>query len=149
MPQGSAGGSGERQSGYGAMNTGDRTMPGGGLNAPQPMSGQQVQRAYTESLRELREMRQQFADAPETRNEIDRLIRDMQRLDPAKFPGNPALVDKMRAQVLPALEQLELRLRAEVDQREGGLARSGISDTVPAGYTDAVAEYFRRLSRGK
>ena len=149
-PFGPAGGYSERHPGYGAMNTGDRPLPAGPLPPPGAiLSGEQVQRIYNQSLRELRAMRQEFADSPETRQEIERLLREMQRLDPARFPGNPALVEKMRAQVLPALEQLELRLRAEVEQRDGALARAGVSDKVPPGYADAVAEYFRRLSRGK
>jgi hypothetical protein len=144
MPQGGRGGSGERHSGFGAMNSGD-WQP----NAGATVNPQQMQRAYSESLRELRELRQQFANSPESREEIDRLIKDMQRIDPAKFPGNPALVDKMRSQVLPALEGLELQLRREIEASEGTDARAGTADRIPNGYSNAVAEYFRRLGRAK
>jgi hypothetical protein len=45
------------------------------------------------------------------------------------------------------VDQLELKLRQEVDDKEAGQVRAGDSLPVPAGYQDAVAEYFRRLSK--
>lgn len=147
---GMRGGSGERHPGYGAMNNGETQPNIGNAPAPQQSNVGQMQRAYADSLRELRELRQQFGEsAPESRDEIDRLIRDMQRIDPSRFPGNPQLVDKMRSQVLPALEQLELQLRRDLDASEGSLARSGSSDKIPQGYSNAVAEYFRKLGKSK
>jgi hypothetical protein len=71
----------------------------------------------------------------------------MQRLDPARF-GQPALVEQLRTQVLTGLEQLELQLRRQQDQEQGGQVRSSAGRPVPAGYQEPVAEYFRRLSKG-
>jgi len=54
----------------------------------------------------------------------------------------------MRAQLLPVLEQLELKLRRDLEDKQGeGQARSATPDRVPSGYAEQVADYFRRLSR--
>lgn len=130
------------------MNRGDLQV-GSGSAAQQRGSAEQAARAYSEGLQGLRQLRQQLADSPDSRAEVDRLIQEMQRIDPNRFPGNPQLVEKMRTQVLPALEQLELQLRRELDGAESGLARSSGTDRIPAGYDQAVAEYFRRLGKAK
>jgi hypothetical protein len=87
----------------------------------------------------------------ETKAELDRLLREMQQLDPRKFPGNPALLGRIDAELLPQLEQLELRLRRKLDSvaPAGSQVRSGSQASAPAGYGDAVADYFRRLSKGR
>jgi hypothetical protein len=144
------GGGADRFGARGQINAGDwRANVSGVAPARRPVDPAEAQRAYSEGLRGLRELRQQLAESPETRAEVDRLIQEMQRIDPARFPGNPALVEKMRSQVLPALEQLELQLRREIDGADAGLARAGGSERVPDGYGEAVAEYFRRLGRAK
>ncbi len=149
--EGQRGGGGDRQSpGYSSMNSGNQPNVQG--SAPQgrnQVNTGQMQRAFSDGLRDLREMRRELSDSPESRQEVERVIREMQGIDPSRFPGNPQLVDKMRAQVLPALEQLELQLRRELDASEPGVARTGTSDKVPQGYSNAVAEYFRKLSKGK
>ena len=38
-------------------------------------------------------------ESPEMQKEIEQMIRDMQRLDPGKFTGNPELVERIRAEV--------------------------------------------------
>ena len=73
------------------------------------------------------------------------LIQEMQRLDPRRFPGNPALVEQLHTQVLNDVDKLELQLRRQADDKSGQI-RSSDSAPVPSGYQDAVAEYFRRLS---
>jgi hypothetical protein len=47
------------------------------------------------------------------------------------------------------MEQVEMLLRRKVDQSDNGSVRSAAGETVPQGYGDAVAEYFRKLSKGK
>ena len=51
------------------------------------------------------------------------------------------------AQVLSDVDKLELRLQRSANDKQSGQVRSSDTDTVPAGYQDAVAEYFRRLSK--
>ena len=52
-------------------------------------------------------------------------------------------------QVIPRIEELELELRRKLEEKEGGQVRTGGVERVPQGYADAVAEYFRRLSKSK
>jgi hypothetical protein len=60
--------------------------------------------------------------------------------------GDPReLSDRVDRLVVPALEQLELQLRHQLDQ-DSQVRNSG-AEHVPEGYSDAVAEYYRRLSK--
>lgn len=107
-----------------AMNLGDREFRGGGGNL----------------ARELSQLRQELRGDPEMEASIDQLLREVRRLDPSRFPGNP----KLLSQILPGVEQLEILLRRKL---EGGQVRSGAGEKVPEGYSGPVAEYFRRLSK--
>ena len=78
--------------------------------------------------------------------DVQELIREVQRLGPGNFPGDPALVDQLRTQLLANVDKLELQLRRDLDAQQSGQIRSGDSYRVPEGYQDPVAEYFRRLS---
>jgi len=59
------------------------------------------------------------------------------------------LLEQMRAQILPNMQQMELQLRRKLEEKTGGQIRSSANERVPTGYGDAVAEYFRKLSKGK
>jgi hypothetical protein len=72
----------------------------------------------------------------------------MYRLDPHLAPGNPELMNRIESQMLTGVEQIELQLRRQLDD-QGGVVRSGSAESVPQGYADSVAEYFRRLSKEK
>ncbi len=48
-----------------------------------------------------------------------------------------------------ALDRLEAMLRRKLEEKQSGQARTGASDRVPEGYSQAVADYFRRLSKNK
>ena len=51
---------------------------------------------------------------------------------------------------MAGLEQVEIELRRKVDVNGvNGSVRSPGNETVPQGYQDAVADYFRKLSGGK
>lgn len=103
--------------------------------------------AWMDALRQLRELREQGATSDETREELDRLLRQMQRLDPARF-GGPLLAERIERELLPQLEQLELKLRRELGEKTAP-PRAAAPAKAPPGYAEAVAEYFRRLSRGR
>lgn len=133
---------------YGGFDTGNNTPQGGPPvqpdNSPIP-----PQRAYQDAMNELNQLRQAAPDDPETKREIQDLIREMQRLDPSRFPGNPALVEALHTQVLAEVDKLDLELRRQLDAQQGGQVRSGDSRPAPPGYEDSVAEYYRRLSKTK
>ena len=98
-------------------------------------------RNYRDTLRELENNKQIGKDLRDT-------IHDMYRLDPRLAPGNPELMNRIESQMLTGVEQIELQLRRLLDD-QGGAVRSGSAEPVPQGYADAVAEYFRRLSKEK
>ena len=131
---------------YGGMNTGNNL---GQLPSPASPDTTPVppERAYQEGVAELDRLRQTVKDDPEALRQVQELIREMQRLDPSRFPGNPALVEQLHDQVLGDVDKLELQLRRAQDGKQSGQVRSTDSLPVPAGYEDAVADYFRRLSK--
>lgn len=141
--QGYAGG-GQRRTDFSAMNRGEWQPQDPGNVAPRPGD---PSAAYGERLRDLSQLRAALRDYPDVAGDIQQLIREMERLDPRRFAGNPRLLEQMRAQVLPRLENIELQVRRKLEEGSGGNVRSGASEQVPSAYADAVAEYFRRLSR--
>lgn len=98
--------------------------------------------------RDLAQLRQSLADNPDLAKEVADLAREIQRANIGATQG-AELDDRLKRQVLPSIEQLELLLRRKVDEQRAGNIRSGTPDVVPPGYADAVAEYFRKLSKGK
>jgi hypothetical protein len=104
-------------------------------------------RVYQEGMSELSRLRRSVADDPEARRQVDELVRSLQKLDPRRFPGNPAMVDELYARVLSGVDKLELQLRHEPAESQPGQVRSDNPAPMPAGYQTAVADYFRRLSK--
>jgi hypothetical protein len=140
---------GEQRRDFSAMNRGDWRPTEPGNVAPRPSDPSEMARAYREGLSDLSRLRQALQDRTDWAADIQKLIREMERLDPKRFPGNPELVEQLRTQVLPQLERLELQLRRKLEEGAGEHVRSGASEQVPPGYGDAVAEYYRRLSRAR
>jgi hypothetical protein len=96
---------------------------------------------YRHTLRELE-------NNPQIGKDLRDSIQNLYRLDPRLSPGNPELMNRIESQMLTGVEQIELQLRRQLDD-QGGAVRSGSTEPVPQGYADAVAEYFRRLSKEK
>jgi len=94
-------------------------------------------------MRELNQLRQMVQGDQQAMKEVQELAKQMQQLDPSRFPGNPAMVEQMHREMLSSIDRIELQL-----QRDGASeARTGKPYAVPAGYQDSVAEYYRRLSK--
>jgi hypothetical protein len=130
---------------YGNLDTGNNTPTGSPRqpdNSPIP-----PQRAYDDTLRDLNQLRQSVREDPESAKEVQELIQEMEKLDPSRFPGNPALVEQLHSQVLADVDKLELQLRRQLDDKDAGQVRMGDTKTVPQGYEESVAEYYRRLSK--
>ena len=132
---------------YGGFDTGNNTPSGSPIrpdNSPIP-----PQRAYDDSMRDLNQLRQAVKEDPEMAKQVQDLIKQMERLDPSRFPGNPALVQQLHSQALTEIDKLELQLRRQIDEKESGQVRSGDTKNVPQGYEESVADYYRRLSKNK
>jgi hypothetical protein len=99
-----------------------------------------------EARRDLAEIRAAYRDNPELAGQVQRLERALQDLTFGN-PSGPELQERLNRTILPQLETLEVQLRTELAAEQGGQVRSAATDRTPAGYADAIAEYFRRLSR--
>jgi Domain of unknown function (DUF4175) len=131
------------------INTGNNRY--GSPRQQTPASGVSANPADTEGeyqlgMRELNQLRQMAASDPLTAKDVTELTRQMQHLDPSRFPGNPAIVEQMHQEILSSLDRIELQLQ------RGGVssqARTGKPDSVPTGYQESVAEYYRQLSKSR
>jgi hypothetical protein len=142
------GGGGRDGTVWGNFDTGNNTPHARGQQqaAPTDASGNpaDTERTFDQGLRELNQLRQMIHDDPQASKDVADLTRQMQNLDPRRFPGNPAMVEHMHQEILGSVDKLELEL-----QREGAAsqARTGKPSAIPAGYQDSVAEYYRKLSK--
>ena len=130
---------------WGNINTGNNRYGAPGERpTPAGPSGEDTERIFQQGMRDLDELRRMVQNDPQAAKEVAELTRQMQRLDPSRFPGNPAMVERMQRELLSSFDRLELLLR-----RDGAssAARTGKSYAVPAEYQESVAEYYRRLSK--
>jgi hypothetical protein len=104
-----------------------------------------LERTFQQTVDTLNQLSQNVQSDPEIARQVQELEREMQRLDPRRFPGNPALLEQLHGQVLSEVDKLELQLRRKADDQQSQI-RSSAPINVPPGYQDAVADYFRRLS---
>ncbi len=133
---------------WGNFDTGNNTPRTRGQQQPAPAdaSGNPAdsERFFDQRMRDVNQLRQMVRDDPQAEKDVADLARQMQRLDPSRFPGNPAMVEQMHWEIVNSVDKIELEL-----QRDGtsSQARTGPPDTVPAGYQEPVADYYRRLSK--
>ena len=148
---------GDRRSGGGAVgtawnniNTGNNHFDRSGRavapdNSPVPAD---PERTFQQGLAELNQLHHLAQNDPAALKEVQELAREMQRLDPRRFPGNPAMVEQLHTEVLSGVDKLELQLRHDADDQPGQV-RTSKDSAVPPGYEEAVADYYRRLSKGQ
>ena len=131
---------------WGNINTGNNSY-GAGPSRPAPADPSRnpadTEQSYRQQLSELGRLGQMVQGDPALSREVRDLTRQLQNLDPKRFPGNPALVEQMHSEVLSSIDRIELQLLNNGATTE---ARSGRPMVTPSGYQDAVADYYRRLS---
>jgi hypothetical protein len=118
---------------------GERPAPAGPSN-----NYNDTERTFQQGMRNLNRLGDMVRNDPQAAKEVAELARQMQRLDPNRFSGNPAMVERMQRELLGSVDKLELLLRYKV---AGNDARTSKSDAVPPEYQESVADYFRRLSK--
>jgi hypothetical protein len=143
-----AGGPGGRDRQYGGYDTGNTHISGQAAAPYQGPTPADTQREIDQGLNLLNQVRAAVQDSPEARQQLQGLIEQMRNLDPSRFPGNPALVEQMHQQLVSGVDALELQLRRQLEEKQGGTIRNTDPSKVPAGYQDSVAEYYRKLSSG-
>jgi hypothetical protein len=130
-------------SGYDAGNT---RISGHAVAPQQGSNPADTQHQIDQGLNLLNGVRTVVQDSPEARQQLQSLIDQMRNLDPSRFPGNPGLVEQMHQQLTSEVDALELQLRRQLDEKQGGTIRNTDPTKVPAGYQESVAEYYRKLS---
>ncbi len=141
------GGTGNRQgSVFDNYDTGNTRISGRAVAPQTGPNPADAQRQIDQGLNILNQVRSAVQDSPEARRELQALIDQMRNLDPKRFPGNPALVEQMHQQLISGVDALELQLRRQLDESQGGTIRNADPAKIPAGYQDSVAEYYRKLS---
>jgi hypothetical protein len=142
------GGGGSDGTVWGNFDTGNNTPQFRGQRPPAPRdtagNPADTERTFDQGMRELNQLRQMVRDDAQALKDVAELTRQMQNLDPRRFPGNPTMVEHMHQEILSSVDKLELQL-----QRDGAAyqARTGKPSTIPAGYQDSVADYYRKLSK--
>jgi hypothetical protein len=144
-------GGGAEGTAWNNINTGnnhfDRSRgPAAPDNTPVPAD---PERTFQQGMGELNQLRHLAQNDPAALKEVQDLVREMQRLDPRRFPGNPAMVEQLHTEVLAGVDRLELQLRHDSDGQTPGEVRTTKESAIPPGYEEAVAEYYRRLSKGQ
>jgi hypothetical protein len=132
--------------GYGGMDTGNTRITGRAVAPYQGLAPADTQRQIDQGLNLLNGVRSAVQDSPEARQQLQSLVEEMRNLDPRRFPGNPALVEQMRQQLIGNVDALELQLRRQLDEKQGGTIRNTDPTKIPPGYQDSVAAYYRKLS---
>jgi hypothetical protein len=127
----------------------------GGYNNRGPLidSGawDQFGREISDTVRPIRdaipELRDQDLSLQEI-NEIRQLTQQLQQAFAFSDSGkNEDIIEQEYLSALSLLEQLELRLDAGARNKDPANVRSNAAEPVSTEYKDAVAEYYRRLSR--
>jgi hypothetical protein len=136
--------------GNGPVNGGWNTGNNSPLPAPVASQGKPAgdpEAVFRQATRELDQLKRAIKDDPEASRQADALVRELQKLAPKHFPGNPAMIDELYGRVVAGVDRLELTLRHEPADSQPGQVHSDSAAPMPEGYQGAVAEYYRRLSR--
>jgi hypothetical protein len=133
------------------VDTGGQTYNTTRSGVPPPLAHNpaDVQRFIQQGMGQLNQLRGDAKGNPAAQKDIDDLVKEMQKLDPSRFVGNPEMVEALHAKVLNDVDKLELQLQRDPGQAQAGQVRTAKAASVPAGYEDAVAEYYRRLGKGQ
>jgi hypothetical protein len=156
----SSGQSGQQEVNSRGQRGGPQRTAGGASNFGQPGSPGSLGLWDQKTLREVEQtLRRTLDQIPELTQDLRRrgvdpldlaeLRKFTQGLANSRFAGNPQLLSREYRKMLSMLEQLELQVRRQVEERQGGQVRATIAQPVPEEYREAVAEYFRRLSKGR
>ena len=106
-----------------------------------------MEQALAEGVRDLPSITNDLRRGGLYEEDLEAIRKKASELSSSKFKNNPELLEREYRSVLSLLEQLELQVRRKVETEEGGDVRVIVSEPVPDQYREAVAEYFRRLSR--
>jgi hypothetical protein len=105
----------------------------------------QVIRGVQQQIDQLRQQVKDDPNAAKLLQELEASLTSMQ----VGATASPELAERISRTVLPKLDEFEVLLRRNIEEKGGGNARAGAPDKVPEGYQAPVEEYSRKLSKGK
>ena len=111
-----------------------------------PQAIDDVRQQLNDASRELLTLGNDLRNQGLTDEEL-RAVRELGDALRGSITGNPELIEQEFQQLVNLAEQLELRLAAGADTAERAAVRAQAPTQVAPGYEEAVAEYYRRLSR--
>ena len=150
-------GQGEGQGGDGRPGGSDRggfgTPDGGGGRRPgsvSPGDVRQFRREIRERVQEARELQrileQEDLEVLDGR-QLDEVVAALRALDSERIYSDVAEVERLQAQIIEGLKQLEFGLRRELEGEDRDRVFVSGSDEVPTGFRKLVDEYYKALSR--
>ncbi|HEY4363186.1 MAG TPA: hypothetical protein VGN17_19610 [Bryobacteraceae bacterium] len=109
------------------------------------VSPSQVIRGVQQQIDQLRQQVKDDPNAARLLQELEASLNNMQ----VGQTASPELAERISRTVLPKLDEFEVLLRRNIEEKGGGNARAGAPDRVPDGFQAPVEEYSRKLSKGK
>src|SRR5262249_2208545 len=115
-----------------------------------PENVQQARDQLSDASRDLLTLGSRLRDQGGVNEEELKAIRELGQALRAglNVGGNADMLEQQFQRLVNLTDQLELKLTASNDKGEHAAVRSQAPPQIAQGYEDAVAEYFRRLSRG-
>jgi hypothetical protein len=117
------------------------------FNAPPPELRGRMERGVSDTARSVWSVMPELQRQGVSAGVLDDLRRIASLLDMSRFSRNNQILEQEYNTVLSLLEQLEFQLVEGTREDRPASVRSAIPEQIPAEYRDAVAEYYRRLSR--
>jgi len=117
-----------------------------GLWQGNPEALRQAQEQLTDASRELLTNANRLRDQGLSEEEL-KAVRELGEALRGGLQGNPELLDQEFQRLVNLTEQLELKLASTGGNGERAAVRAQAPSQIAEGYEDAVAEYFRQLSR--
>jgi hypothetical protein len=128
----------------------NRTLDGVGHVNPQSGSAiptpAQAQVDYDNLIRDLGRLRNEIGNDRDLAREYQQLLERSRQLDPNRWATTPQLAEVINNQVLSEIDEVELMLRRKAQANDGSV-RGANPRNPPPGYAEAVAEYYRKLSK--
>jgi hypothetical protein len=97
-------------------------------------------------MRELGRLRGSIGTDKDLAREYQQLVSQAQQLDPKRWATNGQLNEVINSQLANAIDEVELLLRRKLETSDGSVRTPNPKDA-PPGYANAVAEYYKRLSK--
>ncbi len=149
---GPGGANGEWRGGWGRAGSLGDGRPRGNFRSPgdDPAVRERMERALEDGIVQVPRLAQQLRFNQEfDPRELAELRNFARELGNGRFLGNPELLEEEYRKMLALLEQIEVKLRRQVELDDKEEVRAIVSEPVPETYREAVAEYYRKLGSSK